>query len=510
MREPNGAAGVPLVGDVIAGKYRIDSILGEGGMGIVYEAEHLILRQRVAIKALLPGVPISTEVIGRFSFEASTVARITSEHVVRVMDAGTLPSGAPYLVMEYLAGCDLNTLLARKGPLPEAEVVDIALQALEGLAHAHAAGVVHRDLKPANLFLAKNKSGRQIVKLLDFGISKSLGVTTDDDRVLGSPMYMSPEQLEKGAAIDLRTDLWSLGVVAYELLSGAPPFNGELSEIVAAILGRDPVPLHALCPQVSQAVSDVVSRCMQRAPSARWQSAGELARALAPYGTGAWAGAIECIDQALSSAQPVRAARSFESFDNALQALETEWRRDDRLSSRVGAVVISRGSRLPFTATWTETLPPSRREEELAVTCLPPSFAEEAPTKPALRILLIDDSARALAAQTQVLSEDGFDVRAAGSPDEFEALLDGWRPHLVLMDVMMPELSGEELCRRVKARYKATVPVVLVSDLPTEELAARASAAGADGYVSKAEPRSAFLEYVRNVCAIAYSPEDLP
>ena len=272
-------------------------------------------------------------------------------------------------------------------------------------------------------------------------------------------------------------------------LSGAPPWSGELTEIVSAILGRDPVPLRSLSPRISHALSDVVSRCMRREPSERWQSAGELARALAPYGTGAWVGAIECINQALSSAQPVRAARRFESFDNALQALESEGQRDERLSSRVGAVVISRRSRLPFTATWTETLPPSRTDAELAVTCLPPSFVDDAPKKPALRILLIDDSAITLAAQSHVLSEDGFDVRPARSPDEFEALLDGWRPHLVLMDVMMPELSGEDLCRRVKARFKATVPVVLVSDLPTEELAARASAAGADGYLSKAEPR---------------------
>src|SRR5687768_4430459 len=140
----------PLVGDVIAGKYRIDSVAGEGGMGIVYEAEHIILRQRVAVKALLPGTVTSAESIERFSLEASAVARIACEHVVRIMDAGSLPNGAPYIVMEYLEGCDLAELLARRGPLPPAEVVDYALQALEALAHAHAARVIHRDLKPPN------------------------------------------------------------------------------------------------------------------------------------------------------------------------------------------------------------------------------------------------------------------------------------------------------------------------------------------------------------------------
>src|SRR2546421_398006 len=135
-----------LVGDVIAGRYRIDSVAGEGGMGIVYEAEHVILRQRVAVKVMLPGALPSTEALDRFAIEASAIARIVCEHVVRVMDAGTMPNGAPYLVMEYLEGNDLETTLQRRGPLPPADVVDFAMQALEALAHAHAAHVIHRDL----------------------------------------------------------------------------------------------------------------------------------------------------------------------------------------------------------------------------------------------------------------------------------------------------------------------------------------------------------------------------
>jgi eukaryotic-like serine/threonine-protein kinase len=512
MPDAKSAAGVPLVGDVIAGKYRIDSILGEGGMGIVYEAEHVILRQRVAIKALLPGATISTEVIERFSFEASTVASLANEHVVRVMDAGSLPGGSPYLVMEYLAGCDLNTLLARRGPLPETEVVDFALQALEGLAHAHAAGIVHRDLKPANLFLVR-ATGRQLIKLLDFGISKSLEMSTDDDRIVGSPAYMSPEQLEKHATIDFRTDIWSLGVVIYELLVGTPPFGGDFAELVAAILRNEPPKLHEQNPRVSPAVSAVVARCLQRNPAARWQSAAELARALVQHGSGAWSGAIARIEQVLSAVQPVQSTRRFESFENALQALESGWDLDgvSRLSSRApDAVVIGRGGvQQPFKATWTEAHPPSApADAELAVTCLPP---ESQPNKRnALRILLIDDSAIIRSLHQLILTEAGFDVRAAASPDEFEALLDGWKPHLVLMDIMMPAMNGDDLCRRVKARFKATVPVVLVSDLPYEELVARAKSADADGYVSKSKDQTAFVDYVRNICAITYSPEDLP
>jgi serine/threonine protein kinase len=518
MPEPSSAAGVPLVGDVIAGKYRIDSILGEGGMGIVYEAEHLILRQRVAIKALLPGTAVSAEVIERFSFEASTVARITSEHVVRVMDAGTLPNGSPYLVMEYLAGCDLETLLGRRGPLPPGEVVDFALQALEALAHAHAAGIVHRDLKPANLFLANAKGGRKILKLLDFGISKSLGMAPDDDRLLGSPTYMSPEQLEKNASIDLRTDLWSLGVVIYQLISGATPFGGDLVQLVTAIRRADPISLHARDPRIPAGLSDVVARCLRREASERWRSAAELAAALVPFGTGAWSDAIARIEQARSQAQPVRKMRRYESFENALQALETgSHHRSERETDAPDELAPpDRGSTRPLMATWIETLPPSEPDEpaELAVTCLPPPSALEpmVPSRAPLRILLIDDSPIALAVHGEILTGAGFDIRAASSQPEFDALLESFQPQLVLMDVMMPGMNGDALCRRVKARFKATVPVVLLSDLPREELLARFQAAGADGYLAKPGPgdRSAFLEYIRNICAMTYSPEDLP
>ncbi|MBX3213334.1 MAG: protein kinase [Labilithrix sp.] len=513
MHEPQSAAGVPLVGDVIAGKYRIDSVLGEGGMGIVYEAEHVILRQRVAIKALLPGAAVSSEVIERFSFEASTVARITSEHVVRVMDAGTLPNGSPYLVMEYLAGCDLDTLLARRGPLPPDEVADIALQALEALAHAHAAGIIHRDLKPANLFQANAPANRKIIKLLDFGISKSLGAAPDDDRVFGSPVYMSPEQLEKDAAVDLRTDLWSLGVVMYELLCGAPPFGGELVELLGAIRRAEPVPPNARDPRIPAGLSDVVLRCLLRDRSARWPSAVELAAALVPYGTGKWADALERVARALSLAQPVRTARRYESFENALQALEGRSFRAGE-GAYESPIIVGRQSKLPLTATWTETLLPAPAEAaELAVTCLPPSSIDEPPPKPpALRLLLVDDSPIARAVHGDLLRRAGFDVRAAGSPSEVDAALEEYRPHLVLMDVMMPGLNGDVLCRRIKARFKATVPVVLLSDLPREELVERAEQAGADGYVAKpsAAGSGELIEYVRNVCAIAYSPEDLP
>jgi serine/threonine-protein kinase len=533
MLVPKPVDGHPIVGDVIAGKYRIDAVAGEGGMGIVYEAEHVILRQRVAVKALLPGALSSLEALDRFSIEASAIARIACEHVVRVMDAGTLPNGAPYLVMEYLDGSDLEKLLAKKGPLYPAQVVDFALQALEALAHAHAAHVIHRDLKPANLFLAEAPDGRRIIKLLDFGVAMSVDLSGDDkDRVLGSPRYMSPEQLRKGT-LDPRTDLWSLGVVLYELMSGEPPFDGTLSEILTAILQRDPVPLHEKRPEISRELSSIVGRCLERDLAARWRSASELAHALAPHGTGAWTGALARIDRALAKAAPPREPRRFETLETALQALDSEAHRNDvavtktspKGQSVLAPVPITRGPLstpeafgatipAPPSGEPIEVLPVTRAQatNRTAATTLPSAQAPEpgAAADRALRILMIDDSAFVLGVHSEVLKKAGFAVRATTSPREFDELLEGWKPHLVLMDVQMPGMSGDELCRRVKARFKATVPVVFVSDLPKPQLAERAKAGGADAFLSKSSDWARFVDFVRNICAITYSPEDLP
>jgi serine/threonine-protein kinase len=592
--------GRPLVGDVIAGKYRIDSVAGEGGMGIVYEAEHVILRQRVAVKALLPGAVSSAEAVERFSLEAAAIARITNEHVVRIMDAGSLPNGAPYLVMEYLDGCDLAELLVKRGRLAPAEVVDYALQALEALAHAHAARVIHRDLKPANIFLARGPGGREVVKLLDFGIAKSFDSTSDGDRVFGSPMYMSPEQL-RNRAIDTRTDLWSLGVVIYELVSGAPPFSGEFSELVTAILEKDAPPLHDRVPGVARDLSQAIARCLRRRPDDRWRTAGELATALAPHGTGAWTSALENIDRALAAIAPARAPRRFESLENALQALDVDWHPasvagaasmaagggagaaggeraagaaaagGERAAgaaaagaagtAAAGAAGAAGGERAagaaaagaadgeraareraeggaraahpvhgaPTVIPPKERVPPAPHVSTLRSASggyaagygdtmpAPPSHADDVKiplsplsSKPALRILLIDDSELTLEIHQQALTDAGFDVRTTMSASEFDALLETWQPHLVVMDVQMPRVSGDALCAKVKAKFRAKVPVMFLSDLPRDELAARARAGGAEAFLAKSGDLPGFVDFVRNICAITYSPEDLP
>jgi len=203
-------------GDVLGGKFRIERVLGEGGMGIVCAATHLQLGQLVALKFMLPQAMAHAENIARFEREARNAVRLKSDHVAKVTDVGRLDDGAPYMVMEYLEGNDLDAVLAERGPLPIPVAVDFVLQACEAVAEAHSLGIVHRDLKPKNLFLATKHGGRSIVKVLDFGIAKQLGVTEDmsltrTTQVIGSPNYMSPEQLRASKDVDHRTDIWALG-----------------------------------------------------------------------------------------------------------------------------------------------------------------------------------------------------------------------------------------------------------------------------------------------------------
>jgi eukaryotic-like serine/threonine-protein kinase len=312
---------LPKVGDVVAGKYRIEKVVGEGGMGIVYAAHHLVLDQRVALKLLLVDSVRGDETVERFVREAQAAARLRSEHVVRVTDAGALDSGVPFLAMEFLQGCDLAELVSLDGPLPAADVADYLLQVLSALAQAHAAGIVHRDLKPANLFLALREDGSNIIKVLDFGISKQRSERAQwkeltGKAVLGTPAYMSPEQLRSSKSVDARADIWSLGVVMYELLSGKLPFDGETpGEIFAAILERSPAPLRAHRPSLSQAWEDIVMRCLRRAPEERFADVGELARALAPFGSGRWAQVVPAIERAQA-----KSLRSIHKTDVALVA----------------------------------------------------------------------------------------------------------------------------------------------------------------------------------------------
>jgi serine/threonine-protein kinase len=275
-------------GALLAGKYRIESEIGSGGSGVVLRATHVGLGQTVAVKMLNESWRGRPEVVARFVREARAAARLRSPHVVRVQDVGFAEDGAPFLVMEYLSGADLAATLSERGPLPIDEVVDCVLQACEALAEAHAAGIVHRDLKPANLFVEKHPDGSRSVKLLDFGISKFAEATTAVDAAvtregehMGSPQYMSPEQIVSASRVDARTDVWSMGVVLYELLSGKPPFMGRtVMQLAVAIREDAPVALRELRPEAPAALEAVVARCLSKDPAGRPADAAELAEAL--------------------------------------------------------------------------------------------------------------------------------------------------------------------------------------------------------------------------------------
>jgi serine/threonine-protein kinase len=298
----------PKIGDVIAEKYRLDRVLGVGGMGTVYAAHHAVLDQTVAVKILAKEFARSPEISTRFLHETRAAAKLKSEHVARVMDAGTSEGGLPFLVMEHLEGDDLGAhARAAGGSLQPEEIAFWAIQALEGLAHAHHAGIVHRDIKPGNLFLATRTSMAPTVKVLDFGIAKGVGVGPVDPRaitqshqIVGSPGYMSPEQIKDASGVDARTDLWSLGVVVYELLTGKSPFPGERAmEIFSAVLERTPPTPHSIRAEIPEGLSAVVMRCLERDRDARFADAAELARALLPFAPEAAAPLVARVEQIL-------------------------------------------------------------------------------------------------------------------------------------------------------------------------------------------------------------------
>ncbi|HVV86131.1 MAG TPA: serine/threonine-protein kinase [Kofleriaceae bacterium] len=274
-------------GQILAGKFQIERVLGKGGMGVVVAAQHLQLGQLVALKFLLPEALRNPEVTERFLREARAAVRLKSEHVGRVIDVGTLETGAPYLVMEYLEGQDLDSFRKANQRLPVAQVVSFVLQAAEAIAEAHAIGIIHRDLKPANLFLTVRADGSPSVKVLDFGIAKATEGSEDFSltktaAVMGSPAYMSPEQLRSARDVDARADIWAMGVILHELVEGAQPFAADTITELTLKVAMDPTP--ALKVPTPPGFAEIVARCLEKDPAKRYASVAELAAALAPFG----------------------------------------------------------------------------------------------------------------------------------------------------------------------------------------------------------------------------------
>ena len=260
-------------------------------MGVVVSARHLALDERVAIKFLLPEVAESNEAVQRFLREAQAAVKIRSEHVARVSDVGTMHGGAPYIVMEFLAGSDLAEHLEKRGALPIEEAVDHVLQACEALAEAHAIGIVHRDIKPANLFVTTRNDGSSCLKVLDFGISKFTGNDRHDltrtQGMIGSPLYMSPEQLTTPRDVDARADVYALGVVLYELLTARQPYEAdELPHLIVKILTEPPAPLHAHRAGVPLGLQAAIARCLAKDRASRTPGVDTLAAEIAPFGSG--------------------------------------------------------------------------------------------------------------------------------------------------------------------------------------------------------------------------------
>ncbi|HEY5145920.1 MAG TPA: serine/threonine-protein kinase, partial [Polyangiaceae bacterium] len=277
-------------GDLLAGKYRVERVLGAGGMGIVVAARHEELDQMVAIKFVRDEALDNDEAVQRFLREARAAVKLKSEHVARVLDVGKLESGAPYMVMEYLEGSDLGQVLTEQGPMDTEGAADWIMQACEAVAEAHSLGIVHRDLKPENLFLTNTIGGTQKIKVLDFGVSKAMGGASDLSNLtrtramLGSPLYMAPEQMRSSRDVDARADVWALGVVLFQLLTQRWPFEADtMPELCLKVVTEPPLSLASLRPDAPPGLVAAVERCVEKDPAKRFANAAELATALEDF-----------------------------------------------------------------------------------------------------------------------------------------------------------------------------------------------------------------------------------
>ncbi|MDB4946884.1 MAG: hypothetical protein JWP97_6418 [Labilithrix sp.] len=283
-------------GDVLASKYRVEKVLGAGGMGVVVAATHIELDERVALKFLLPQAASSEDLVERFLREARASVRLKGKHVAKTLDVGRLADNCPYIVMEFLDGHDLHAEIraaAASGPIPVENAISYVLQAAEGLAEAHSRGIIHRDLKPGNLFLTRGVDGHPLVKVLDFGISKTLDTgagaeglsLTRTEMLLGSPLYMAPEQMRSSKHVDERSDLWALGAIAYELLTGRVPFEADtILELCFKVAQEAPPHPQALRPELPADLCAAILRCLEKLPEDRFGNVAELAAALEPFG----------------------------------------------------------------------------------------------------------------------------------------------------------------------------------------------------------------------------------
>jgi serine/threonine-protein kinase len=350
---------LPQPGEMVGDKYRITRTVATGGMAQVYAAVHVRLGQSVALKILLPEVAAYPELRARFEREARAAAQLRNPHVARVLDVDLMANGAPYIVMELLEGCDLERELRARGRLPPDEAVGYILQACVAMDEAHRRGTVHRDLKPSNVFLCNASDGSaRTVKVLDFGISKVLEqgpvpVVTTLLSVLGTPQYMSPEQVRSARDVDARTDVWSLGVMLYEMLTGRLPFTGDsVTAVVSSIAADPPLPMRAVVPQIDPELDAIVGKALSKDRGARYSDAGTLARALRDLSTGVRTAAGRAPAEPPPSAASDPSARDLSSSSGAAKATLPfpPARSSQRRRSRRGRVLTVGGGSLALAA----------------------------------------------------------------------------------------------------------------------------------------------------------------
>jgi eukaryotic-like serine/threonine-protein kinase len=275
-------------GTIIGRRYRVVGLIAEGSMGVVYRGWHLVLEQPITIKVLRSEYARQPAAAARFLSEARVMAELRGIHVARVLDTGCLEGGLPYIVLEHLVGRDLRAVLAAEGPLALPRAVDYMLQVCEAMAEVHALGIVHRDLKPDNLFLNELPDGTNVLKVIDFGISKRLGTETcsmPQGRSYGSPQYMAPEQVASPETVDARADIWSLGIVFFEFLTNRVPFNAPSVSVTGCrVLSEEPTPLSSLRPDLPPELDGLLGRCLCKSREGRFATVRELAEALLVFG----------------------------------------------------------------------------------------------------------------------------------------------------------------------------------------------------------------------------------
>ena len=285
----SGSVAVARVGELVGAKYRIVRLLAQGGMGVVYEAQHTVVRRRFAVKFMRRDLAERRDILTRFQREAEAAGALESEHVAAAVDFGIAEDGAPYIVMEYLVGESLTALLGRQGPLPVGRAADLVSQAARGMEVAHAAGIIHRDLKPQNLFVCRRQDGTDLLKVLDFGVAKlqtidEMNMATRTGAVLGTVAYMSPEQARGDKIVDQRSDVYALGAILYELCSGRKPHPGESHNAILHHIATQPaVPLESVASELPVGFLAIVAGALAADPASRPPSAGALVEALAPF-----------------------------------------------------------------------------------------------------------------------------------------------------------------------------------------------------------------------------------